>query len=371
MEGGKSWRVLVINPGSTSTKIGLFEGERSVFEKTVDHDAADLTTFPGISDQLPYRRTTIMEALDENGVDLLSIDAFVGRGGGLLPLVGGTYAIDETILDHARRGANGVQHPAQLGSQIAHELAVEAGGKPSFVVNPPDTDELCDEARMTGVEGVYRHVHLHALNLKETAIRHAASLGRAYDECNFVVCHIGGGISVSAHDHGRMVDGNDIVGGEGPMTPTRCGSMPVAEVLNYLEGGHSLDEARALTLKRGGFVSLCGTSDAREVIARAAAGDASARRAWDAMAYQVCKWIGSMACVLGGKVDGILLGGGMVHSDELVRAIEERCGWIAPVTAYPGEFELEAMAAGACRVLDGVEQPLTYSGMPVWTGFSN
>lgn len=371
MATDKGWRILVVNPGSTSTKIGLFEGEQSVFEKTVDHDAAELATFPGISDQLPYRRATIMEALDENGVDLSSIDAFVGRGGGLLPLVGGTYAINETMLDHARRGANGVQHPAQLGSQIAHELAVEAGGKPAFVVNPPDTDELCDVARMTGVEGVYRHVHLHALNLKETAIRHAASLGRAYDDCKFVVCHIGGGISVSAHEHGRMIDGNDIVGGEGPMTPTRCGSMPVAEVLNHLESGNSLEEARALTLKRGGFVSLCGTSDAREVIAMADGGDAAARRAWDAMIYQTCKWIGAMACALGGGVDGILLGGGMVHSEDLVDAIRKRCSWIAPVSAYPGEFELEAMAAGARRVLDGLERPLVYSGEPTWSGFAN
>ncbi len=371
MGAGKDWRVLVINPGSTSTKVGLFEGERAVFEKTVDHAASELAEFGGISEQMPYRRAAIMDALAENGVDLATVDAFVGRGGGLLPLMGGTYAIDEVLLDHARRGANGIQHPAQLGSQIAFELARVSGGKPSFVVNPPDTDELCDLARMTGVDGVYRHVHLHALNLKETAIRHAASIGKRYDECRLVVCHIGGGISVSAHDHGRMVDGNDIVGGEGPMTPTRCGSLPVSEVLDYLDAGHSTAEARALTLKRGGFVSLCGTSDAREVRAMAEAGDLRAARAWDAMLYQTCKWIGAMACVLGGAVDGILLGGGMAHSEELVDAISERCGWIAPVSAYPGEFELEAMAAGARRVLDGIERPLEYSGEPVWSGFAD
>ena len=216
----KEWRILVVNPGSTSTKIGLFDGDREVFSKTVDHDAAKLAEFPTVSDQMPYRRDMILDILKEEGVDLASVDAFVGRGGGLLPLEGGTYRIDETLLRDARAGANGVQHPAQLGSQIADEFARQTG-KPSFVVNPPDTDELCDEARMTGVAGVYRHVHLHALNLKETAIRHARSMGKRYDECNFVVCHIGGGISVSAHRKGRMIDGNDIVGGEGPMTPTR------------------------------------------------------------------------------------------------------------------------------------------------------
>ena len=365
----RGWRVLVINPGSTSTKVGLFDGERAVFTVNVAHEASELAKFAGVSDQLPYRVGLIEQALAENGVELASIDAFVGRGGGLLPLPGGTYEVDDVLLDHATRGANGVQHPAQLGPQIARAFAGRVG-KPAFVVNPPDTDELCDEARMTGVRGVYRHVHLHALNLKETAIRHAASAGRAYEECRFVVCHIGGGISVSAHDRGRMVDGADIVGGEGPMAPTRCGALPVAEVLDYLDAGHATADVRRMCMKTGGFVDLLGTSDALEVSRRAEAGDEAYRRAWDAMVYQICKEIGAMAAVLGGNVDGILLGGGMVHNKSLVRAIEERCGWIAPVTAYPGEFELEAMAAGARRVLDGVEKPLRYSGKPVFEGFA-
>ena len=365
----RGWRVLVINPGSTSTKVGVFDGERAVFTVNVAHEASELAKFAGVSDQLPYRVGLIDQALAENGVELASIDAFVGRGGGLLPLPGGTYEVDDVLLDHATRGANGVQHPAQLGPQIARAFAGRVG-KPAFVVNPPDTDELCDEARMTGVRGVYRHVHLHALNLKETAIRHAASAGRAYEECRFVVCHIGGGISVSAHDRGRLVDGAAIVGGEGPMAPTRCGALPVAEVLDYLDAGHATADVRRMCMKTGGFVDLLGTSDALEVSRRAEAGDEAYRRAWDAMVYQICKEIGAMAAVLGGNVDGILLGGGMVHNKGLVRAIEERCGWIAPVFAYPGEFELEAMAAGARRVLDGVEKPLRYSGKPVFEGFA-
>lgn len=365
----RGWRVLVINPGSTSTKVGLFDGERAVFTVNVAHEASELAKFAGVSDQLPYRVGLIEQALAENGVELASIDAFVGRGGGLLPLPGGTYEVDDVLLDHAMRGANGVQHPAQLGPQIARAFAGRVG-KPAFVVNPPDTDELCDEARMTGVRGVYRHVHLHALNLKETAIRHAASAGRAYEECRFVVCHIGGGISVSAHDRGRMVDGADIVGGEGPMAPTRCGALPVAEVLDYLDAGHATADVRRMCMKTGGFVDLLGTSDALEVSRRAEAGDEACRRAWDAMVYQICKEIGAMAAALGGNVDGILLGGGMVHNKGLVRAIEECCGWIAPVFAYPGEFELEAMAAGARRVLDGDEEPLRYTGKSVFDGFA-
>ncbi len=365
-----TYRILTINPGSTSTKVGLFEGDEAVFTSNVAHEAEKLAEFATISDQLPYRRDCILETLRENDVDLASIDAFVGRGGGLLALVGGTYAVGETMLDHARRGANGVQHPANLGSQLASEFAGLAGGKPAFVVNPPDTDELCDYARVTGIKGVYRNVHLHALNLKETAIRHAAGMGRRYDECNFVVCHIGGGISVSAHQQGKMVDGYDIVGGEGMMAPTRCGAVPVAELLNYLEAGHTTGEARKMCMKTGGFIDLLGTSDAREVEARIAEGDEAARLVWETMCYQINKCIGAMAATLHGKVDGILLGGGMVNSKALVSRIEEACGWIAPVSAYPGEFELEAMAAGAIRVLDGVEKPLEYTGEPAWSGFA-
>ena len=380
----KTYRILVINPGSTSTKVGVFDGETEVFTKNVAHEAEKLAEFSSVSDQMPYRRDLILEALSENDVDLSTIDAFVGRGGGLLALEGGTYAVNDVMLDHAYRGANGVQHPAQLGSQLANAFATQAG-KPAFVVNPPDTDELCDLARMTGIKGVYRNVHLHALNLKETAIRHAHSMGKRYDECNFIVCHIGGGISISAHKAGKMIDGYDIVGGEGMMAPTRCGAVPVAEVLNYLEAGHSIKEGRGMCMKTGGFVDLLGTSDAIEVCDRAAAGDAAAARAWDAMLYQINKYIGSMATVLGGKVDGILLGGGMVHNKGLVASIEENCGWIAPVSAYPGEFcgwiapvsaypgefELEAMAAGAIRVLDGEEEPKTYTGVPVFQGFDD
>ena len=255
----RAYRILVINPGSTSTKVGVFEGDRSVFTKTVDHDAAKLAEFPDVSSQLPYRRETILAALEENDIDLATIDAFVGRGGGLMPVEGGTYEVNETMLEHARAGANGVQHPAQLGSQLAHELA-SAYGKRAFVVNPPDTDELCDEARMTGIKGVYRHVHLHALNLKETAIRHAASQGKRYEDCNFIVCHIGGGISISAHRAGKMIDGYDIVGGEGMMAPTRCGGVPVVEVLDYLEAGHSVDEVRQ-ALEAGADVIMLDNMD--------------------------------------------------------------------------------------------------------------
>lgn len=363
----KAWRVLTINPGSTSTKVALFEGDRAVFSKTVSHDAGRLAEFPTVSDQLSYRKQMIDALLEQNGLSLADVDAVVGRGGGLLPVEGGTYVIDELLLDHARRGANGVQHPAQLGSQLAHLYATECGAR-EFVVNPPDTDELQDVARVTGVRGINRTVHLHALNLKETAIRHAESIGRRYEDCNFVVCHLGGGVSVSAHRRGRMVDGFDIVGGDGPMAPTRCGGLNVTQVADYLRD-HSRKELVAMCHRTGGFVSHLGTSDALEVQRRASEGDEHARMVWSAFMYQVEKGIGAMAAVLRGDVDGILLGGGIAHSEELVQEITDACGFIAPVSAYPGEFEMEAMAAGARRVLDGREEAKHYTGIPVWDGF--
>lgn len=360
------YRILTVNPGSTSTKVGYFQGEKEIFSVNVSHDAGKLKEFSTISEQLPYRKQTILEALEQEKVDLSEIDAFVGRGGGLLAVEGGTYTVNETLLDHAVRGANGVAHPAQLGSQIAYEFASKYH-KPCFVVNPPDTDELTLYARMTGIKGVYRNVHLHALNLKETAIRHSNKNAWKYEDKNYIVCHIGGGISISAHQKGKMIDGNDIVGGEGPMAPTRCGAVPMIEAIRYSFGGSDQKEVSALCTKTGGFVSHLGTSDALEVSKRAADGDADAALVWNTMIYQIIRYIGAMAGVLHGQVDGILLGGGMVHNKELVEKITESCSWIAPVTAYPGEFELEAMAAGAIRVLSGEEKAKEYTGKPVWS----
>ena len=363
------YKIFAVNPGSTSTKIALFDGDKKLFSVNVSHDAEKLKEFATIAQQLPYREETISSLLEENKVDLNKVDAFVGRGGGLLGVEGGTYAVNDILLDHAVNIANGVPHPATLGPQLAHKYA-EIYGKKAYVVNPPDTDELQDAARVSGIKGVYRNVHLHALNLKETAIRHAEAMGKRYEDCNFIVCHIGGGVSVSAHDHGKMIDGNDIVGGDGPMAPTRCGAIPVIEILNYMERtGADVKEVKSLIVKKGGFVSLLGTSDAREVTARIAEGDKQAELVWNAFIYQIEKFIGSMAAALKGKVDGILLGGGIVYDKGLVETITEDCGFIAPVSAYPGEFEMEAMAAGVIRVLEGKEELKEYLGVPAWKGF--
>lgn len=362
-----TYKVFTVNPGSTSTKIALFNGEEKLFSANVSHDAAVLEQYKTLEEQLEYRKSTIQALLEENNVDLTGIDACVGRGGGLLAMEGGVYETDDVVLDHSIHAANGVIHPACLGPSIAKEFADMYGAR-SFVVNPPDVDEYQDLARLTGIKGVYRTSHLHALNLKETAIRHAHGMGRRYHDCSFIVCHIGGGISISAHKNGRMIDGYDIVGGDGPMAPTRCGSIAAADLLRYA-GDKDLKEVKKLCTRSGGFVDHLGISDALELTKRASEGDEYAALLWNTMIYQIEKCIGSMAAVLHGKVDGILLGGGMVYNEDLVSQIKEACGFIAPVTAYPGEFEMEAMAAGASRALDGTEKIMKYTGVQTFTGF--
>lgn len=359
-------RIFTINPGSTSTKVALFEDGKSILSENIAHDASELEKYETIPEQMPYREQVIREFLDRHQVDLSQIDAYVGRGGGLIAMEGGVYEIDDLLETDALYGANGVQHPALMGPALARKFA-GLYGKPAYVVNPPDVDELQDIARITGVKGVYRTIHLHALNLKETAIRHAKQQNENYETGNYIVCHIGGGISVSAHRNGKMIDGNDISGGEGPMAPTRCGSLSVVEILKCLEQMSS-KEVAALCTKKGGLVSWLGTSDAREVSRRAEQGDNLAEIIWNAMIYQITKAIGSMAAVLEGKVNAILLGGGMVYNSQLVDKITEACSFIAPVYAYPGEFEMEAMDAGARRVLSGEEKVKQYTGKPVWTG---
>ncbi|MDO4290409.1 MAG: butyrate kinase [Eggerthellaceae bacterium] len=368
----RAWRVFAVNPGSTSTKVALFEGEEELFKENIAHGRDELAAFDTIEDQVPYREEFVRRALAERGVELSSIDAFVGRGGSSYSMEGGTYVADDLLVRDTLRAAGETVHPANMGPALAKALAEEAGAHAgAFVVSPPVTDEFDDVARVTGIEGVYRHSNLHALNLKETALRHGKLVGPAYAEGNYIVCHLGGGVSVSAHRRGRMVDGNDNSGGDGPFAPTRTGSVAVREVVKLVEGGAlNAREVMNRTIRDGGYLDWLGTADAREVEQRVERGDAKAALVQEALFYQIVKEIGAMACALAGRVDAILLGGGLVHSESLVRYVREHCAFIAPIYAYPGEFEMEAMAAGATRILDGEEQPRRYSGRPVWSGFS-
>ena len=363
----KKWKILVINPGSTSTKVSLFVNRDLVFEESPFHDAPLLLQFDHVNKQIPFRYQVILEMLKAHGMDPSEIDVFVGRGGSAYSQPSGVTRIDERLYEDTVNAVGGSEHPAKLGVMLAREFA-NAYGKEAFTLNPTNTEEFCDYARVTGIKGLYRTSHSHVLNQKAIARCHAESLGRAYEDCRFIVAHIDGGITVSAHEHGRMIDGNMGADGEGPFSPTRTGSVPMPLLLDYLET-HSLDEVRLLCTRSGGFVSLFGTADSDVIHRMKEAGDPKAVLVWNAMIYQICKLIGEMSTVLCGKVDGILLTGGLMRFDDIIEGIRQRCEWIAPVSVYPGEMEQEAMAYAVLEALEGKAPILTYSGRPVWNGF--
>ena len=369
MNSVKTYRIFVINPGSTSTKLSMFENDVCLFTEDTFHDSSVLLTFPTINDQLGYRMEVMHRFIAEHGIDLHGVDAIVGRGGGCCAIPGGVYAIDDALIRDTREARGGLYHASMLGVQMARALHEEYGGL-MLMMDPPVVDELCDLARMTGARGVYRTAISHALNLKETARRHARTLGKRYEDCSLIVCHIDGGISVTAHRHGRMIDGNNAGGGEGPFTPTRIGSMAVTDILTHF-ADTPREQLKALCSQAGGLTSHFGTSNSDTVHRLVEQGDPRAVRVWEAMIYQIGKAIGEMAAVLCGEVDGIVLTGGLLRFDDVLEGIRRRCGFIAPVTAYPGEFEQEAMAAGALRVLTGEEEARVYPGHPVWTGFED
>jgi butyrate kinase len=285
-------------------------------------------------------------------------------------LEGGTYKIEGKLLEHSTIGYT-IKHPNTLGNVLAYQFAQQYGGL-ALAVNPPDVDEMEVSARMTGWKNVFRENRGHPLNHKEVARRYAKELGKKYEECNFVVAHLGGGFSIAAHKQGRMIDTSDAVQGDGPMAPTRCGAMPVKAVIDKCFSG-KLTQRDVLNLmgKDGGLVDHLGTSDAREVEGKIKSGDEYAKIVYDALIYQVGKFIGAYAAVLHGKVDGVILTGGIAHSKYLVEKVTEMVKFIAPVKVYPGEGEMEAMAAGAMRVLRCEETPKVYTGVPVWTGFQS
>ena len=360
-------KLLIINPGSTSTKVILYEEEELLFEESVFHDAPELLRFPNVNDQVPFRLQVMEEVLAKHGYGMADVDVFVGRGGSACPCEAGVMTIDERLYCDTRDAVGGSEHPAKLGVMMAYELGTRFG-KPMYTLNPTNVDELIDEARITGIAGLYRNAQSHVLNQKAVAAHHSALLGKKYEDCDYIVCHIDGGITVSAHRHGRMIDGNVGSGGDGAYTPTRIGSVPVLKLLDYLET-HSLDEVRLMCSRAGGFVQHFGTSNADTVHAMVEAGDPKACLIWQAMIYQIAKQIGAMAAVLKGQAEAILLTGGLVRFDDIVEGIRSSCGWIAPVYVYPGEMEQEALASEVLKVLHGENTARQYTGRPVFAGF--
>ena len=363
-------RVLAVNPGSTSTKIALFEEYDELFGITISHPAEQLKRFGSIQDQLEYRRDAVERTMAEKGCPMAEVDVFSARGGSLYPAAGGTYRVTELVVDHASRGLHG-EHPAQLASQICFAFASKFD-KQAFIVNPPDCDELQDISRITGLRGVYREGHIHVLNQKEIAIRFCKARGNKYEDVNLVIAHLGGGISVTAHQKGLMIDSNDIIKGSGPMTPTRAGDLPYAAVIDMAFSGEYTKKQLMDRLNRaGGLTDHFGTADARDVVKMIEAGDKYAEIVAQGMAYQNAKYIGAMAVAMKGKVDAIILTGGISNNKYFTDIILDYVSWISEVVIMPGEFELEALAAGALRVIHGEEEAKIYSGIPVWQGFEN
>jgi butyrate kinase len=354
--------ILAINPGSTSTKLALYEDDREVWSETQRYDVDVLQHYPGIPAQEPFRFEEIMKTLATHETDVSSLDAVVGRGGLLRPIPGGTYAVNEDMLHDLKTCTYG-SHASNLGAPLAKHIADEAGGKPAFIVDPVVVDELVDESRLSGFPGIERRSIFHALNQKAVARRAAAEMGRQYEDVNLIVAHMGGGISVGAHERGRVTDVNNALDGEGPFTPERAGSLPAGELVKLsFSGTKEMGEILRRITGGGGLVAHLGTNDLREVERLRDEGDEKADLLFRAMAYQVAREIGARAAVLKGRVDLVVLTGGLAYSDAFVREISRRVDFIGPVKVYPGEDEMKALAEGAMRVLRKEEEAKEYLG---------
>ncbi len=353
------YKQLIINPGSTSTKIAVFQDENILFQTTLRHSVEELKDFSKMYDQLDFRKEIILNELKTRNIDITDLDLVVGRGGLLKPIEGGTYEVNELMLEHLKIGYQG-EHASNLGGLLAYELTKGLNIK-SYIVDPVVVDELQDMARISGLKEIERISIFHALNQKAIGRRHAKSIGKRYEELNLVVVHLGGGVSVGAHRLGKVVDCANALNGDGPFSPERTGALPVGELVKLCYSGkYSLDEMKKKLTGNGGLVSYLGTNNVMEVLKRIESGDEYARNIYYAMAYQIGKEIGAMAAVLHGSVDGILLTGGMAHDKLLVGWIWEMVDFISQVYIYPGEDELRALAEGGLRILRGEEEAKSY-----------
>ncbi len=350
--------ILVLNPGSTSTKVALFSGKKKIAEENLSHRKEEIARFKTIWEQFDYRLDLIIQFLNRQNLKAFSLAAVVGRGGLLKPLHRGTYTIDAKMIADARRGVQG-DHISNLGCALAQEIA-KLYGCQSFVVDPVSVDEFEPLARYSGHPRIERKALSHALNLRAAAIWGAEAMGLNPDSANFVVAHLGGGISVAPLRGGRIIDVND-ASSDGPFSPERTGGLPLQAFIELcFSGEFTRVEMKQFVMGKGGLAAYLGTNDAREVESRIEKGDVAAAEVYEAMAYQIAKEIAAMASVLNGQIQGIILSGGLAYSKYLTGLITDRVEFIAPVKIIPGELEMEAMAAGALRVLSGQEKVQTY-----------
>jgi len=352
-------KILIVNPGSTSTKIGLFENESPIFEKTLRHTMEEMSGYEKIGDQYDFRMNIIMDALKESGISIEELAGICGMGGLVKPIASGTYYVNEAMAADLQSGQYG-DHASNLGGLIAKAIGNKIG-KPAFIVDPVVVDEMVDISRVSGHPAIARRSIFHALNQKATARKFCKEAGKKYDEVNLVVVHMGGGISISCHAKGMTIDSNNALDGDGPFTPERSGGLPSGDLAALcFSGKYTHAEIKQLIKGKGGMVGYFGTNSMIELEEKAKT-DPEAKLIIDAMALQIAKEIASQAVAVCGKLDAIILTGGIAYSDYITAEVAKRVEFIAPVKRYPGEDELAALNAGALRVLKGEEEGKVYA----------
>ncbi|KQC13648.1 MAG: butyrate kinase [Desulfuromonas sp. SDB] len=353
------FKILAINPGATSTKIGIYENENPVRVDIIRHEGSELARYQKSVDQYKYRKEIIEDSLKLHNFDLSSFSAVVGRGGTFKPLPGGVYEVNQAMIDDVLEGKVQAEHVSLIGCLLAKQLA-DQYGIPSFVVDPVSVDEFTDTAKISGLPELPRKSLSHALNIKMVARKYASSQGKKIQEFNLVIAHLGGGISIVPMNRGKIIDANNANDG-GPMSPQRSGYLPVTGLIKlcYSEK-YSQPEMITKVIKKGGLTAHCGTDDLREIITRIEQGDQKADLIFRAMVYQIAKEIGAMSAVLKGNVDAIIITGGMAHQHQLTDALSEFISWIAPIEVFPGEDELEALVRGTLLVLRKEIEPAVY-----------
>lgn len=345
--------ILAINPGSTSTKFGLFNEKELVFGKTLRHSADELKSFSKITDQFHFRKDLIVNELTNNCFDLTLIAAVIGRGGLVKPIESGIYEVNERMIEDLQNGLMG-QHASNLGGLIAHDIALSLNGARAFIVDPVVVDELEPEARISGHPAIERISIFHALNQKAVARSYAGSVNRRYEDLNLIIAHMGGGISVGAHRKGRVIDVNNALNGDGPFSPERSGGLPSGQLVDLcFSGQYSCEELKSMITGKGGIVAYLGTNSFIDACEMANKGNKKAGLIVEALAYQVSKEIGAMAAVLDGRIDAIILTGGLAYQEEHVERIRRKIGFLAEVVVFPGEDEIKALAFNGLLALDG------------------
>ena len=353
------FQILAINPGSTSTKIAIYKDEELVYKKSIRHSTEIIQSFDRVFDQYNFRKEAILDTLKEADITIDSFDAIVGRGGLLKPIEGGTYLVNNEMIEFVEKAPRG-EHASNLGCVIAKDLA-DPLNIPAYIVDPVAVDEMNDIARFTGMPHIKRQSLFHALNQKAVALKASKLVGKDYTDLNLIVAHLGGGISVGAHEKGLVIDVNNALDGDGPMSPERSGSVPLGPLYKMaLSGEYTLKEIQRMNYGNGGLVAYLGTNDGLEINKRIEEGDQDAKFMVQVMCYQIAKEIGSCATVLKGNIDAIVLTGGLAYDDFIMEEIKDRVSFISKVLVFPGEDEMESLAFGGLRVLRNVEEHKVY-----------